>query len=214
MRFTTALALAAALLAAPVSAAEGPTVSDPAQIIDGLSAEGMTALLTELGAQKIQVLEETAKSKRMVFFDGDVPFNASIELCDLRPGKCVALLIIVIMDGGSGIPLETINKSNESNLFITAIKGPDGKIAFGRVTVVDGGVTKQNLAMNVASFVVTFQQKLKALQNQVVASAGTSNAYLSSNAPTPLRPVFATPQEFERFKAALLKPATTLRRPH
>ena len=215
MRFTNAaLAIAlASTLAMPARAEPAePPISNPAQIVDTLTTADVTALLTELGAQKIQVLEDTAKSKRVVFFDGDVPYNVGIDLCDVRPGKCIAMVLLIIADGGSAYPYEAINKANEDNLFVTAVKGANGKLAFARVNLIDGGVTKKNLAINIGSFALTFRQVLTALQTNVVASANTPNAYLSSTRPTHLRPLIATAQDFEALKAALPKNTMSLRR--
>lgn len=213
MRLTAAaLALAAAtLFASPAMAQSGePPLSDPMQLIDGVSTESMTALLTEIGAQKVQALEPVGTTKRMVFFDGNIPYNVAFDACEGGSGKCSAILIAVIMDG-TPYSLESINTVNDKNVFVTVIKSGT-KMAVGRSLLVAGGVTKKNLVVNIATFVVSFQQAMKTFNEQVVASRGAPGVYLSSSAPAPLRPVVATPQDIEKLKAALPKFVTSLRR--
>ena len=209
---SAALAIAAAALVALPANAESnePSISNPTQIIDGVSPESMTALLTEIGAQKIQTLEPAGTTKRMVFFDGNVPYNVAFEMCDAASGKCSIMLIAVIMDGAS-YSLDSVNQANDKNVFVTVVKSGT-KMAIGRSLLVAGGVTKKNLVINVATFALAFQQTLKSITEQVVASRGTTGVYLSTQAPLPFRPMIATPEDLEKLKAALPTPATSLRR--
>ena len=212
MRLTAALAIAAtALVALPASAeTKEPPLSNPTQIYDGVSPEGMTALLTEIGAQKIQMLEAVGTTKRMVFFDGNVPYNVAFDMCDAASGNCSIVLLAVIMDGAP-YSLDTVNQANDKNVFVTVVKG-GGKMAIGRSLMLAGGVTKKNLVINVATFALAFQQTMKSITEQVVASRGTPGVYLSTQAPIPFRPMIATPEDIQKLKAALPMPATTLRR--
>jgi hypothetical protein len=185
-----------------------PPITEPMSLIDTLTAENVTKLLTELGAQKIETRDMTG-GKLITFFDGPVPYNMGIALCDIRPGKCLALSMGVIMDPGStSYTLETLNKYNTENMFVTAIKLEGNKVGFGRVWLVDGGVTKKNMAINIASFIVTFRQALKEIQPQVVAGVQTEGAFkptAQTRAPTFL---LADPKDMERITKALVHKTT------
>jgi hypothetical protein len=207
---TAAVALAAG---APAFAAEPPEppITNPASIVDSADPEQMAQMMRELGAQQVQV-REVEGQKVVTFFYGEVPYNIGFSVCDIRPGKCLAATMIVVVNLGTATvpPLESLNTVN-SGMFVTAVKLDANRFAVGRVSILDGGVTKKNLAINAGSFVVTFQALIKALDEQVVASAQSRNAYLSA----PIRPraVLAAPGDIARItKAMSANYATTLPR--
>lgn len=200
-------AIASAFAAEPIE----PPITNPTSIVDSADPEKVAEMMRELGAQQVQVREAQGE-KVVTFFYGEVPYNIGFSLCDVRPGKCLAATMIVVVNLGTATvpPLESLNTVN-GGMFVTAVKLDANRFAVGRVNVVDGGVTKKNLAINAGSFVVTFQALIKALDEQVVASAQSRNAYLSA----PIRPraVLATPGDIARItKAMSANYATTLPR--
>jgi hypothetical protein len=88
-----------------------------------------------------------------------------------------------------------LNAANGS-MYVTLVRLDANRFAVGRVHLVDGGVTKKNLAINIASFVMTFNETMKALSNQVVASAQPRSVYLNAPARRAMpQAVRATPEE-------------------
>lgn len=208
-----ALTAAASLAAVPAFAAEPPEppISNPMSIIDSADPEQIAGMMRELGAQKVEVRESQGQ-KMVVFFNGEVPHNIGVGLCEFRPGKCLAMTMIVVVNMGTATvpPLESLNTVN-GGMFLTAVKIDANRFAVGRVMIVDGGVTKKNLAINVASFIVTFQAMMKSLDEQVVAGLQSRSGYLS--APVRPRAFFATPAEVAQITRALsANYATTLSR--
>src|SRR5262249_14763399 len=124
-------------------------VSEPATLIDSVTSEMVSKLVTELGGQKVQSSE--ADGKQIIsFMDGDISNNIAIAACDIRPGKCLAMIqVVIVTTGGTDVPLDVLNKFNQDGLFLTAFKLDSSKIGFGRVVLVDGGITKMNLAVNI-----------------------------------------------------------------
>ena len=199
--------LAAALSTGPSLAEPAePPIANPGAIVDNLTADNVSELIRELGGQQIQTREVDGK-KLVTFMDGNVPYNLGIALCDIRPGKCLAVAIAVIIDPGTtSYPLEIFNNFNKENLFVTLIKLEGNKFGVGRVLLVDGGVTKKNLAINIASFALTFQEAMKYLSSQLVAGYQQNGTFQRAGlgAASP-RPVFATPQEMTRIMDAMAK---------
>lgn len=212
------LAAATLLSIAPYAAQAAepaePPITEPMSLIDTVTAEGLTTLLTELGAQNIET-RDTPNGKLITFMDGALPYNMSIALCDIRPGKCLGLSMAVIMDmGTTSYSLEALNSFSRDNLFVTALKLDGNKVGFGRIWLVDGGVTKKNMAINIASFIVTLHQGLKTLQSQVVAGVQPDGSYkptsLNQSKPTFVR---ADPGDMARMTQAM-RHKTTLSDKH
>lgn len=213
---TICLALSAlALTLAPAIAAEPaePPISNPSSLVDNANAEQMAEMLRELGAQQVEV-REAEGSKVVGFMDGNIPYNVGFGLCEVRPGKCLAMTMLVIVNMGTAEapPLETLNNAN-GGMFVTAVKLDGNRFAVGRVLLVDGGVTKKNVAINLGSFVLTFNALMKNLSNQVVASAPPRSTYLSAPRRELPRPVYAHPAEIAHISKMLsTQYATTLSR--
>jgi len=211
MRFPVAtLATALIALASPAFAAEAPQdppISNPTQLIDHVTSENITEMVREMGAQQIETRDVGNGQKLVTFVDGSIPYNAGTVICDIRPGKCMALALAVMMDtGATTYSLDVLNAFNRDNLYLMLVKLEDGKIGFGRVTLVDGGVTKKNLAFNIASFAATLQQALQHLRSQLVAGVRQDGTFPAANlsGPEP-RLVQATPEEMAKITAKMLK---------
>jgi hypothetical protein len=201
MRFIAAAfaAIAIALGAAQAAEPAEPPIKNPDQIIKSVNEQTLVELLKELGAQQVEVKEFQGK-RQIVFFDGGVPYNMAAELCNIRPGKCVGVTMLVLVETSNGVSLETLNSANRNNLYLSIFKVDNSRFGVGNVQLLDGGVTKRNLAINIASFVVTFNQVMKEMQNQTVASLPQSGpfgqgAFQQASAAAQPRPVVATPDE-------------------
>lgn len=204
-----AVALAATLaLAGAATAADQnePPIANPDQVISSVSAESLAALVRELGAPQAEVRDAGGGEKIVVFSDGGIPYNLQAVMCDQpRPGKCIALALVVLLEtSAGGYSLEALNGVNKSNLYLTFFKVDSSKIGVGNLQLIDGGVTKRNLAINIASFIVTFRETLKGLQSQTVAGLqqpgvfGQSPFQNTSGGPL-LRPILASPRDIQSF---------------
>ncbi|MBI1211660.1 MAG: hypothetical protein GC190_09370 [Alphaproteobacteria bacterium] len=163
----------AAFSASSATAAES-LISNPTAVIDTLDVTTVGEMLAEIGAQRVETSEEGDK-KLIRFYNGEVPFIAAVALCDLKPGKCLGLAEVTVMQTSANITLDVINKYNSDNLFMAAFKLDDNRLGFGRVVIVDGGITRQNLAINLAGFVVGIPEAVKQLQGQLTSSLQRSN---------------------------------------
>lgn len=179
-----------------------PPITDPMSLVDTVTVDNVSKLVAELGAQDVKT-QDISGTKMVTFMDAGVPYNLPIFLCDVRPGKCVALAMAVVVDpGATSYGLEALNEYNKNNPFLTAVKLDGNKIGLGRLWLVDGGVTKKNLAVNIASFIVNF--RAVKLQPQVVASAQPPGAFRPTAYAPPLRFVPASKRDIEQLTRSLL----------
>jgi len=195
-----ALAFAAALsLFTPTYAfaqSDEIKIVNPKGIVDSLKAEEVKALVTELGARDAQI-RDGENNKVVTFVDGKLPYTFGISGCEIRPGKCVSLVMLVFVEtGGSSISTDMVNSRNKDSFFNTAIKVNEKVMAFGRGIIVDSGVTRKNLATNIVVYAAFVNEGIKHFSSQVVASntlpGGTQYLSLANGTP---RAVFPTPQQ-------------------
>lgn len=194
-----ALFLAATLaLLSPslVVAAGAADIADPKGIVDNITPEGIRALVTEMGVKDAQI-RDGESNKVVTFTDGSTPYAFGIASCDVKPGRCLTLVMLVFVDmGGSGITTEMVNERNKESFFNTSVKVDDKIIAFGRGVLVDGGITRSNLASNINVFAGQVREGVKHFSSQVVASntyPGLTRNLSWGNAP--VRAVLPTAQQ-------------------
>ncbi len=214
----TALVAAIVAFAVPAQAAEpaDSPLANPDKIYDSVTLEGVVEILREMGAQQVEI-KEAGGQKSILMVDGGVPYNVATGLCDKRPGKCLVLGILVMVENGSGgYPLDALNVINKNNMFVTLFKEDSAKFGVSRLQLVDGGVTKRNLVINIASFVATFREAMQQLSTQTIAGYqyGSGRYQRASFGQTQIRPVVATPREMQEFVGQMgSQYRTTLRRP-
>jgi len=207
-----AVAAVATLAMFGVSGASAADVSDATSIVDSLDVTSVGRLVAEIGGQKVETREEGEK-KYVTFYDGEQPYIIAITLCDAKPGKCMALMQLALVDtGATKITSEQMDKLNGDSLFLTGFTLDGNKIGFGRILIVDGGVTRQNLAINIAGFVVTFQEEMKKLAGQLTSSLERSGntAAAAAMANTHFRPVQADPRHIRYVSDQLLAQYRTM----
>jgi hypothetical protein len=211
-----ALAIAVTSFASAASAAEPaePPISNPNEIVTSVSETSMVALLTELGATKIETRDVGNGRKQIVFYDGATPYNLVVGVCNVRPGKCVGFSMVAVIEmGNNAYSLDALNAVNRDNLFLTMFKADSTKVGAGHVHLVDGGVAKKNIAINIASFIVTLNDVMKALQNQLVAGYQQGGGFQRAGFGAP-RPhlIVASPQHMREASDQLSRQyARTLR---
>jgi hypothetical protein len=201
MRFSTtvaALALVATAFASNIAAAQPaePPISNPNEVVTDVTEEGLVTLLRELGAQKIETRDMSTGRKQIVFYDGAMPYNMMLTGCDIRPGKCIAYALVAILDTGTtNYSLDAINAANKSNAFVTMVRVETGKVGGGRIQLIDGGATKKNIAINIASFILNFAESMKGIQSQLVAGTGPGSFQNAGFGRPQLRGVPASPDQ-------------------
>jgi hypothetical protein len=207
-----ALAATAAFAAGQAVAAEPPEppLTNPMTLWDSVTPEGVAETVRELGGQQVEV-RGTGADKIVSFVDGNLPFNLAVTICDVRPGKCVGLVMLVIMDTGTTkFSLDALNAQGQKNVYVSVVKFEDNKFGIGHALLVDSGVTKKNVAMNIATFASSVREVLKGLSTQVVASNGAQ--FKPASLGPALRPVFLNPTDTARYVQSIAKPFAESRR--
>jgi len=182
MRFistVSAMALAAFLAVPATNAAQEGSlnVTNPTQLVDSAIAEDLAQIVREINGQDVQVREANGK-KGVTFKDGDIPYTMAPVFCDILPGKCLGFVMVVVVDNSElKFTLDTLNSANKGTSFLTFFKEESNKFTVGRVNLVDGGVTKKNIAINISLSAMEFRETMKRLQNQLTVGYDRANPY-------------------------------------
>jgi hypothetical protein len=158
MRPLTIAAVVVALvgLSSPAFAAD-PPISNPNQIVESVTADSVSQLVTELGGQQVKIID-AEPSKVVTFQDGGTPYNFTPTGCDQN--VCTGLSLLVVVDNSTAaFPAETLVNASKENPLLSFFKVDSGKFAVGRITLVRGGVTKKHLAYEMSLFVVVRRYK-------------------------------------------------------
>ena len=207
-----ALSFATASIA-PVAAAEPavPTLPNATMMVDSITQEFLVETLRDLGVARVDPIKSQDGTKGVTFWDNDFPYNVVVGGCNFRPGKCVYIGMFVRVDAGAAnYPLETINAHNRRSYFVGAARLSDTHYGIGRAAVIDGGVTKLNVAMNLGSFVGNVRDSMQFLSQQSIASSGKDGTVLRAAAKSALpRIVPATQEDIAMMALELSKPIKT-----
>lgn len=207
-RLLSLTAIFAAIAFAGTAHAAGLT--DPTAIIENLTTENMTALVQELGGDQIQVNEGDG-IKIIQFRSGSIPFNLAFA-CEKGTAVCVGLFMLVAIDPGTThYPLELFNTFNKDHPFVSAVALDGNKYGVGRMLLTDGGVTKRNIALNLATFSLAPEAIMKFLASQLVAGyqqGGSARFLPASMGTTYGRPVRLSPREFSEIARNALRSRT------
>jgi hypothetical protein len=142
-----------------------------------ITADLISGLVTELGGTEVQIHDQ-GKEKIITFKNGDTPFNLGVALCETRPNGCIALIMAVGFDpGNTHYPVELFNSFNKENPFVSTFQIDGNKFAVTRMVLVDGGVTRKNLAVNIATFAAAPGELMTYLNSQLVAGYQSGGAF-------------------------------------
>ncbi len=186
-----AATFALAGLSGPAFAAD-PPITNPNQLVDQVTVESISQLVTELGGQQVQIVD-AGTSKIVTFQDGGTPYNFTPTGCDQN--VCTGLSLLVIVDNSTAnLPAETLLSANKENPLMSFFKVDGGKFGVGRISLVRGGVTKKHLAYEVSLFVVAYREAMQKLSSQLIASANRPGPFQrASYGNGPLRAVRVPP---------------------
>ena len=171
-KLLTALPVAAALLCASLGAAS----ADDATSIQYFTAENVSALLTKWGAAKVTQGKMKSGETKIEFDVQGVTHTAILLACPQGKPGCLGLYLgvpVAIKDGKA--PAEAINGFNDALPFGKAVRVDDGSVVvLFRYVISDGGISEENLNVNVAVFTQTPEILAKYLSSvNIVASLPT-----------------------------------------
>ena len=196
-----ALTVLSFVLPSPALAQEGgPKLSNPKAIVDTVTPELVQSIVTEMGGKDVQI-RESENGKVVTFSVGSLPYVFGVSGCEVKPGKCMTLVMLVFVDmGATGITADMINTRNNDSFFATSVKIDDKVIAFGRGVLVDGGVTRENLSLNIAIYASLVREGIKHFGSQVVAARNMPATMQNlSWGQAQVRPILPTPQQLNSF---------------
>lgn len=202
----SAAAVAIALTATFAAPAFAQQLTNEKSSIDYFTTDNVSALLKELGAQQVQV-QSNNTGKSVTFQDGAIPYNAILTVCNKTTGaNCEAAILVVIFEGSTNYPIDAFNNFNKEQSFVTAVKLEENRYAISRMVLSSGGVTKKNVAVNIASFASAPAKVVQYLSSQLVAGyqdgQGANLQRVSYN-PAPLRAVPATAKDVAQILKAV-----------
>ncbi len=199
MRFLTAasaaVAIAATAIAGPATAAD----------VTSFTQENVKAVVTEAGGTNIT--QEVIEGIPFTQFElGGIPFTYSIHLCDKKSGACIGLMMATAFQSEAG--LSTLNSFNKTIPFATVVQIDAIKIGFGRFMTSAGGVSLDNVKMNMGLHMIAPQLFAEHLKSEVVASADPAKAgkeVLPVNMPAPVAPkaVRLSPKDMNAINAII-----------
>ena len=89
-----------------------------------------TRCIAELGGQKVETKEEGDK-RVITFFDGDQPYIVIVTLCEVKPGKCLGVVELALVNTSpNDISLEQLNKLNADNIYLSGFKVDTNKFGY------------------------------------------------------------------------------------
>lgn len=189
MRILSALAAVLMFLSLPA----GASAAD----LTVFTADEVMAIVTASGGTNVE--RKDVDGQTIVIFDlGGKRYVFSLDLCQKEDtSKCLGLLMAVGFKASEIETLEMLNNFNKSVGFLTAVKLDSGTIAFGRFVVSVGGITRENVAANLALLTLAQEVYVAFAKSQVVASSGAGGQVLLSqpNTPPALQPVALTPEQ-------------------
>lgn len=181
--FQSAAIVALALSAGPGWADDAPAKgSDPlapeaVEVLESLTLERMSAILIEAGAEDVK----PGKNPNILTFkSGARSYIVVLSECD-ETGKNCALATI-----GRAIkaklPLEVLNKVNDRySGLVSASRIDENTIALFHAAIVGGGVTANNIAINMVWYVNETPQFEEFIKSQLVASTPSTTQQVSAD---------------------------------
>ncbi len=208
MRLISTVAAIAIASLSPLAGAQAaerdfPNITNPKGVIESVTAETLAELATQIGGRDVKIHEQNGK-KSVTFFDGDIPHNLWLAFCDIEPGKCFGVGMLVILDNTElKFTLDTLNQGNRDTSFLTFFREDSGKLGVGRVDLVTGGVTRENLGTEIGFFAIEFRETLERLSKQLVAGTPAPFQRASLGYKKPIRGFIVSPVEAARMGARM-----------
>lgn len=159
----------------PLIAAAAMTIAAPAsaqQLVNAFTTGNVIEALTALGVTDAQAKRQTGPDGKLFeyvgFSTGGIRHIAALEVCQTGAPGCLGLNLMTIWsDAGAVVDRNRVNDFNASYSFGKGIVAGNALI-FQRYTISDGGVSKANVQSNISNFVGLGQ----AFANYVGGSGG------------------------------------------
>lgn len=202
-----------ALFSPPVFAEDQPTGPiEPAatadQTIQSLTIDELATILAEAGAEDVT---PSVQDKTVQFKSGGRNYFVTLSACDEATGVCSVVAIGRAIK--AKLPLEILNKLNERYKGLaSATRLNDTAFKIVHAMIVGGGVTKNNVAVNIVWYVNETPQFEAFVKSQLVAEAfGKRPDVQDVSAGLPLGDIVLSSDEMNALAASLRMPSLVSR---
>lgn len=209
--FTLAVA-GSSLLAAPAVADDKPAVPAPGAateaLIESLTPASLAGVLSEAGAEEVT---PSTEDNVVRFKSSGRNYFVTLGACDEASGGCALATIGRVLK--ARLPIEVLNKVNAKyDGLISASRVNDASFKLVHSTIISGGVSTKNLAVNLVWYVNESPEFEAFIKSQLVAENPASRPDLQNvGAGLPLGDVVLTPDELKSLTDKLnfpVKPAS------
>ncbi|MEQ8178519.1 MAG: hypothetical protein RIC52_04825 [Amphiplicatus sp.] len=160
MKFTAAAALAAALTVYAAPGAHAQNLINPAQVMNGFSANELSALAGELGYTSKSLVFNNGVAGLSISTPEGYQFYVSPTVCN---PVCRGLDIYALFGSDAGVPLSAVNQFNAERSMTKAFTASE-RVVLSRYVIGDFGMPRGNIAsewINFVSIAVTFADFLQ-----------------------------------------------------
>lgn len=198
-----------AVVAAATAFASTPAYAQ--EVFARLTSDRLTTILKASGATEIETTKPEAGVEVVSFNDGTGTVN--FVLLDCAADGCGILQMSIIFEKDERFTLSALNSFNATYLNAQAAVMPSGNIGLNQLYLPGGGVTENNLRLNLAVYLESPSLFEKHIQTQVTASVDTKpGAAQPVTAPKTLTlgvdaPLTAAKPKFDVTKYLPAKPA-------
>lgn len=209
MRKSVLLAVVAA------ATAFSTTQAHALDVLTRLTSDRLSTILKAAGATEIEATKPEAGVEVVTFSDGTGTVN--LVLMDCTADGCGTLQMSIIFEKDARFTLSALNSYNATYLNAQAAIMPSGNIGLIKLYLPGGGVTEDNVRLNLAVYLESPALFEKHIQSQVTASVDTKpGAAQPVTAPKALTlgvdaPLTAAKPKFDVTKWLSTKPGRQLR---
>lgn len=161
------------VLSAVVAAASAlsATQAYAEDVFSRLTSDRLSTILKAAGATEIEATKPEAGVEVVTFSDGTGTVN--LVLMECTADGCGTLQMSIIFEKDPRFSLSALNSFNATYLNAQAAIMPSGNTGLIRLYLPGGGVTENNLRLNLAVYLESPQLFEKHIQSQVTASVDT-----------------------------------------
>jgi hypothetical protein len=154
-----------------------PPPADPAStVVESLTVDTLATILQDAGAEEVA---PSAAERFVRFKSGTRNFLVALSSCNEKGEECA--LVTIGRGVKSKLPLEVLNKLNgRYRGLIAANRGAEDTFTLFHASILSGGVTRKNIAVNLVWFVNESQAFADFIQSQLVASIDPSAKAIAS----------------------------------
>jgi hypothetical protein len=159
------------LFAAVFAATTVLTPASAAEMMTGITSDGLSALFKAAGAATVEVTKPEAGVEIVSVSDGTSAVDLILMSCAAT--GCPTIQMVTVFNKDPRFTLEAINSYNAKVLNAQAAVMPSGDVALMGLYVFNGGVTEDNLKFNLVIFLQSPELFTNHILSQVTAAADT-----------------------------------------